>query len=65
MDWISVEIEMPPEGEMVEVKGDYTADGFDFPKAYRRDYHGNGNLEWCSTEWRGTVAVRFWRKING
>jgi hypothetical protein len=63
MDFIDVTKEMPPEGLMVEVRGDYTPDNHSYPRAYLRDYHGNGNLEWSSTEWRGTVAIRQWRRI--
>lgn len=63
MKFIDAQEELPPEGLLVEVRGDYTPEGFGYPKAYLRDYKGDGKLQWCSTEWRGTVAIRQWRKI--
>lgn len=61
--WTKVTDKLPAEGEMVEVRGDYTPDTFTYPKAYLRDYEGNGKLSWSSTEWRGSVAIREWRKL--
>lgn len=65
MDWINASEKLPEENVLVQVRGRYTAEGFDYPKAYLRDLRGDGKLEWCSTEWRGTVAIREWREIDG
>lgn len=56
--WRNVSEELPEMNKKVEVRGDYTPDKYEYPRAY---WDGK---EWQSTEWRGTVAIRFWREIN-
>lgn len=62
--FIDVTEKLPSEGLIVEVRGDYTPDKYYYPKAYLRDYDGSGKLKWCSSEWRGTVAIRQWQPIG-
>lgn len=58
--WIPVTERMPEMGRTFPVFGEYTPEGYGFPKAYRRDVFGDGNIIWCSTQWRGTVGITYW-----
>lgn len=60
MAWIDVNKQMPVLGRLVYVRGKYTPIGHGYPRAYLRDTFENGQILWCSTEWRGTCAISDW-----
>lgn len=55
--WINVEDRVPPVGEIVEVKGNYTLSPFPWA------WFTKAKL-WDSTQWRGTVAITHWRPLK-
>ena len=66
MPWVDVKDKLPPLECLVLVAGDYIPmddKGFPlygFPKASRRQYHGMSSWFWDSSQWRGTVDIRWW-----
>ena len=65
--WVEVEKRLPKVGEVVEVRGIYTAIDMQLPRARllkdgdrRRVFCG----QWESCEWRGSVGITHWRKLS-
>ena len=57
-DWYSVDFFMPIPYLLVEVKGKYTPEKYEYPIAYL----SLDTKKWVSNEHRGSVGITHWRE---
>ena len=61
MAWVAVTERLPEPGVQVVVFGDCTPESVPLPRASVNEAERARSFGlWSSSEWRGTVAIRFW-----